>query len=136
MDTELTGDFNSSDPFKSSLPGASAKDLAGAYENATKKQWTQPLGFKFALFEVANDVLSRAKSLDAKAIADAIRATNMQTIVGPVRWAGQPVKNVTVTPLVGGQWRKGTQHPYDLVIVNNKHSPQIPVAGKLELLPG
>jgi branched-chain amino acid transport system substrate-binding protein len=123
-------------PFTSSLiPGLKAADLCARYTAAAKKQWTQPLGFKFALFEVAYDALTRAKSIDAKAIADAVRATNMQTIVGPVRWAGQPVKNVTVTPLVGGQWRKGAQYPYDLVIVNNKHSPQIPVAGKLEALP-
>ena len=47
-------------PFKSSLTGMSAKDLAGAYEGATKKQWTQPIGFAHALFEVAVDVLKRA----------------------------------------------------------------------------
>ena len=123
-------------PFTSSLiPGLKAADLASQYMAASKKQWTQPLGFKFALFEVAYNVLSRTKALSPDAIIAAVKATNCQTIVGPVRWAGQPVKNVTITPLVGGQWRKGKQYPYDLMIVNNKHAPQIPVAGKLELLP-
>ena len=124
-------------PFTSSLiPGMKASDLAARYMAASKKQWTQPLGFKFALFEVAGNVLSRCTNIDdPKAIAASLRATNMQTIVGPVRFSGQPVKNVTVTPLVGGQWRKGAQYPYDLVIVNNARAPQIPMAGKLEYLP-
>ena len=35
---------------------------------------------------------------------------NYNSIVGPVKWGGQPVKNVTKTPLVAGQWqRKGEQ---------------------------
>ena len=37
----------------------SAKDLAAAYERATKKQWTQPIGFVHALFELAVDVMKR-----------------------------------------------------------------------------
>jgi branched-chain amino acid transport system substrate-binding protein len=97
------------------------------------KPWTQPIGFQHALFEVAIDTLKRAKSLDPKAIRDAIAATDYQSIVGPVKWTGQPVKNVTKTPLVAGQWqRKGDK--LDLVITANKPAPQIPVGGKMELL--
>src|SRR5882757_6286486 len=47
--------WSPSHPFKSSLTGVSAKDLAASYEAATKKQWTQPIGFVHALFEVAVD---------------------------------------------------------------------------------
>ena len=54
-------------------------------------------------------------------------------MVGPVKWTGQPVKNVSKTPLVAGQWqRKGDE--FDLVITENKSAPEIPVGGKLELL--
>ena len=71
----------------------------------TKKQWTQPLGFIHALFEVGLDALKRASSVDDKAaIVAAIKATNLNTIVGPISWAKGPVPNVTKTPLVGGQW--------------------------------
>jgi branched-chain amino acid transport system substrate-binding protein len=42
-------------PFKSSLTGATAGQLAAAYTTETKKQWTQPLGFVHALFEVGFD---------------------------------------------------------------------------------
>ena len=123
-------------PFTSSLiPGLTPKVYTAEYMAASKKQWTQPIGFKFALFEVAADVLKRTKKIDDKeSIVEAVRATNVQTIIGPVRWSGQPVKNVCRTPLVGGQWRQGKQFPYDLVIVNNQHAPNIPVGGKLEPL--
>src|SRR5437016_1693464 len=95
-------------PFKSGLTGQSAHELTDAYVKATSRPWTQPIGFKHALFEVAIDVLKRSKALEPKAILDAITATDYRSIVGPVKWAGMPVKNVTKTPLVSGQWqRKG-----------------------------
>src|SRR5215207_557333 len=46
-------------PFKSSLNGMSAKQLGDAYEQYSKKQWTQPIGFVHSLFEVGIDVLKR-----------------------------------------------------------------------------
>src|SRR4051812_7731281 len=124
-----------SHPFKSSLTGASAADLAAAYEKGTGKQWTQPLGFGHALFEVAADTLKRAMSLDDKAsIRDALVATNLNTIVGPIAWGKGPVKNVAKTPLVGGQWVKGKKHKYDLIVVNNQTASNIPAQGKLKLM--
>ena len=78
-------------------------------------------------------MLKRAKALEPKAILESIIATNYNSMVGPVRWTGQPVKNVTKTPLVAGQWqRKGDR--FDLVITANRPAPNIPVGGKLELL--
>ncbi len=53
-------------PFKSSLTGQSAAQLTEAYTAATKRPWTQPIGFQHALFEVAIDVLRRAKSLESE----------------------------------------------------------------------
>jgi len=125
-------------PFKSSLTGMSAKDLASAYEGATKKQWTQPIGFAHALFEVAADVLKRAPDRDPKAIAATIAATNLDTVVGKVQWGGANLppfaaKNVAKTPLVGGQWRF-KDGKYDIVITDNKTAPAIPVAGQMEAI--
>lgn len=122
-------------PFKSSLTGQSARQLGDAYEAATKKQWTQPLGFAHALFEIAADVLKRTKDLDSPAaIRDAIAATKLDTMVGHVAWGSGPMKNVAKTPLVGGQWRKGGKFKYDLVVVDNSLAPAIPVQDKLKLL--
>src|SRR6187397_1985437 len=119
-------------PFKSGLTRQSAKDLTDAYVNATKRPWTQPIGFQHALFEVAIDVLKRAKDPgDPKSILDAIVATNYQSIVGPIQWTGAPVKNVTKTPLIAGQWQR-KNGKFDLVIAENKTAPNIPVGGKLQ----
>jgi branched-chain amino acid transport system substrate-binding protein len=122
-------------PFKSSLTGQNARQLADGYETATKKQWTQPLGFAHALFEIAVDVLKRTKDLNSPAaIRDAIATTRLDTMVGHVAWGSGPVKNVAKTPLVGGQWRKGGKFKYDLVVVENSLAPAIPVQDKLKPL--
>jgi branched-chain amino acid transport system substrate-binding protein len=117
-------------PFKSGLTGETAQQYCDAYEKASGKQWTQPLGFKHANLEVAIDALKRTKKLDAKSIRDAIAQTDYQSIVGPITWKGgplNPVPNVCLTPLVGGQWEKGTKWKYDLNIVFNKTAPNIPL---------
>lgn len=121
-------------PFKSSLTGVTANELAGGYTAETGRPWTQPIGFKHALFEVTADVIKRASDLeDSAAIIEAIKTTNLNTIVGPVDWSKGPVKNVTKTPLVAGQWQKSGDG-FDLVITNNETAPEIPVTGTLKLL--
>jgi branched-chain amino acid transport system substrate-binding protein len=55
--------------------------------------------------------------------------------VGHIKWGGPgPFKNVSKTPLVLGQWVKGTKFKYDLVIVNNETSKNIPAGGTLKLM--
>ena len=127
--------WSPSHPFASSLTKQSAKALAEAYEASTKKQWTQPIGFAHALFEVAADALKRSKGVGAKDVRDAVVATNLATVVGPVKWGGQgPFKNVSKTPLVLGQWNKGTKYKVELSIVNNEAAKNIPTGGTLKLL--
>jgi branched-chain amino acid transport system substrate-binding protein len=127
--------WSPSHPFSSSLTGETAKQLADTYTQTTSQQWTQPIGFAHALFEVALDALKRTADLDDKAaIRDAIAATTLDTIVGNIAWTGQPFENIAKTPLVGGQWGKGTDFPYELTIVSNKDHPEIPAAGTLRLI--
>jgi len=119
-------------PFKSGLSGQRCRDLSYSYLIETKRPWTQPIGFQHALFEVAIDVLKRAKNLsDPKSILESIIATNYQSIVGPIQWTGTPVKNVTKTALVAGQWQR-KNGKFDLVITENKTAPNIPLGGKLQ----
>ena len=118
-------------PFKSSITGQSARELADAYTAATGRNWMVTLGFKQALFEVALDALKRAKDRSPEAIRDAIATTNMATIVGQVNFKTGPVPNVSKTPLVTGQWQKRGKG-LDLVIVDNTLAPNIPKQATLE----
>ena len=129
--------WSASHPFKSSLTGESAAELAAGFTKATGRPWTQPIGFVHALFEVAADVMKRADPTDSAAVIKAIAATKLDTIVGPVAWDGANVppfaaKNVAKTPLVGGQWRLKDGGGYDLVITDNRTAPNIPTGGKME----
>ncbi len=73
-------------PYTSSLTGQSAQELADAYEEGTGRQWTQPLGFSHALFEVAAAAVTAAGSTDGDAINDALDGLSVDTVVGPVEW--------------------------------------------------
>jgi branched-chain amino acid transport system substrate-binding protein len=121
-------------PFSSSLTGEAAKQLGDSYVAASGKPWTATLGFSHAIFEVALDVVKRAADLtDKAAIMAAIAATDLQTIVGPVNWANGPMKNITKTPMSGGQWQR-KDGKLELVIVNNKQNPNLPLTGEFKLL--
>ena len=79
-------------------------------------------------------MLERVGDVAEEALADAIRATSLSTIVGKVDWsrAQADFPNVSRTPLVGGQWRKGTTWPFELAIVSNTIHPEIPATGTLQ----
>ncbi len=127
-------------PFASSLTGTSASDLAKGYSAATGKQWTQPIGFVHALFEMAADVMGRVEdSRDPDEVTSAIAATQLNSIVGRLAFdgAGLPpfaATNVAKTPLVGGQWRLKDSGGYDLVVVDNTDHPDIPTGGTMEAI--
>jgi branched-chain amino acid transport system substrate-binding protein len=91
-----------------------------------------------ALFELAVDVMGRVDdSSDGDAVADAIAASNLNTVVGPIAFngAGLPpfaARNICKTPLVGGQWRLKDGGGYDLVIVDNSDQTSIPTGGTMQ----
>lgn len=130
--------WSPSHPFASSLTGQSAGDLAAGYTAATGKQWTQPIGFVHALFEMAANVMGRVEdSRDPDEVTSAIAATQLSSMVGRIAFdgAGLPpfaAQNVAKTPLVGGQWRLKDGGGYDLVIVDNSDHPNIPTGGTME----
>lgn len=122
-------------PFRSDVTGQTAAEFCADYERQTGKQWTQPMGFKHALFSVAIDVLKRTRNIDSpEAIRDAIRTTHYDSLVGPVAWTGDPVKNVCRTPLVGGQWVMGDRPHFNLLIVNDEGETEIPTQATLKPL--
>ena len=130
--------WSPSHPLKSSLNGLTAGEVAEAYTAATGRQWTQPIGFVHALFELSVDVMGRVNDVtDRDEVAAAIAASRLDTVVGPVAFGGENLPpfaqaNVSKTPLVGGQWRLRDGGGYDLVIVDNSDQPDIPTGGTME----
>lgn len=120
-------------PFKSSLTGQSSAELAAAYTKASGKPWSMPVGFKHSLFEVALAALKASEGKGAKAIRDALRNTDLDTIVGHVNFKKGPVPSVSKTPLVGGQWQK-KGNALELVIVENGLAGNVPLGGQLKLM--
>ena len=135
--------WSPSHPFKSSLSGETCKQIADDWTTKTNKEWAQPL-LHYAVFEIVADALKRTTNVDDKeAILSAIIATKLDTIQGHIEWSGgplNPVKNVCRTVLVGGQWVKGTQYPFELNLVDTSHAAgapfnvTIPETGKITKL--
>jgi branched-chain amino acid transport system substrate-binding protein len=122
-------------PFKSGLTGESAGELAANYTAATKRAWTQPLGFRHALLEVTIDVLKRtADPTNRNALRQAILETDYDSVIGKIKWGGPPVKNVCQTPVVGGQWQKKEDGSLEVVVVDNNNISIIPESSKLSIL--
>ncbi|MGB1091841.1 MAG: ABC transporter substrate-binding protein [Oceanobacter sp.] len=118
-------------PFNSGMTAQSSRDLAKEYIQAAGRNWTMPLGFKHALFEVAIDALLRSDGPGNKeSIRRALATTNYHSVVGTVNFQTGPVPNISKTPLVGGQWDYRYRH-LELLIVDNTGAPEIPLQARL-----
>ncbi|HUW64346.1 MAG TPA: ABC transporter substrate-binding protein [Spirochaetia bacterium] len=120
-------------PFKSSLTGQTAQQLGDAYTQATSKPPTAALGFYEAGWEVVNDVLTRAQDLDPNTIRDAIIATNLNTVLAPVKFNAEQWSR---TPVLQAQWvyqgAGGGSFPWKWVaFYADPNFPQIPATAKL-----
>ena len=63
-------------------------------------------GPAYACVQIMAAAIAKAGRLDATAIRDALAATNMQTVVGPVRFRAD---GTGIQPFVVVQWQNGTQ---------------------------
>ena len=123
-------------PFKSTLSGQTAKQLADDYEAQTRRDWTQPLGVVHALWELGISALKASGDpKDPERVSAAIAHTDLTTVIGRINWPTSPIKNVAKIRVVGGQWRilPGQPKP-QLFVTNNATAPEIPVQRKFELL--
>jgi branched-chain amino acid transport system substrate-binding protein len=111
-------------PYKSSITGQTASELSKAYAAASGKQPTSTLGYKYANIEIVVDALKRAQSLDREALRQAIAATDLDTMVGHIKYNQQ---NFCETTLVAGQWQRGENYPWEIRIISNKMAPEIPL---------
>jgi branched-chain amino acid transport system substrate-binding protein len=121
-------------PYKSSLDGTTASDFAANYKTASGNEWTQPMGFNYAVFEIAVAALKASGDpKDPSAVAHALSTLKGQAITGAYDFATGPVPHVSQVPELLAQWRP-VSGSYDLVVINNSLLPTVPTAGSLELL--
>lgn len=122
-------------PYSSTLTGQTGRQIAEQWEADQGRQWTQPLGYSHGLLEVAIDILKRsADPMDLTANRDAMAATDLETVVGRVKFGAGPHKNICTTPIFGGQWVKGQKWPYDLKVVDNTVNQLFPPEQKVAAL--
>lgn len=118
-------------PYKSSLSGQSSKEMAQAYEDTEKRQWTAGIGSRYAMMEVIMDTLSRTTNIDdPDSVRDALAATKLDTLCGPIDFTSGTVPNTSRMGVVHVQWdhsKEGYEFPYNMVIVDNTFHPDIPV---------
>ena len=90
-------------PGKSKFGGHTGQQLADAYEKVAGIQYAPPLAYVDAQYDVLFDALQRAGSKDKAALLKALAATDLETIVGQVKFND---KNYSVQPLGGAQWQE------------------------------
>ncbi len=121
-------------PYKSSLDGTTASAFAANYKTATGNEWTQPMGFNYAVFEIAVAALKASGNpKDGSAVAHALSTLKGEAITGAYDFSSGPVPHVSQIPELLAQWRL-VSGSYQLVVINNSLLPAVPVAGSLELL--
>ncbi|HEY7320450.1 MAG TPA: amino acid ABC transporter substrate-binding protein [Candidatus Binatia bacterium] len=81
-------------------------ELNEAHQKLLKRPADPLVGPSYACIQILADAISRAGSLDHDKIRDAIAATKMTTVIGPVRFRSDGTGEVTV---FFQQWLKGKQ---------------------------
>jgi len=123
-------------PWTSELTGMSSAELGAWWEDVVGEPWSQVIGFKYAGVEIAADALIRAASLDPVKIRDAIGDTDLETMIGHIKY--DPETRVAQTKVVGGSWhvaghRDDGSPIAEIDIVYNAPYPAVPLTGVLEL---
>ena len=119
-------------PFSSGVTGISSADLGAAYAaDNDGREMPQPAGYAYASLEIAVDALTRAASTDPEAIRDALAATDLDTIVGPIKYDKESMGlHYGDTVIAGGQWQLQDDGTEKLVVIDNTVYDVIAVEGE------
>jgi branched-chain amino acid transport system substrate-binding protein len=90
-------------PGKSKYGGYTGQGLVDLYEKQNLgKYYSPPLAYTDASYDVLFDALQRAASTDRAKLVEALTKTDVDTVVGQVKFNAQ---HYSVQPLGGAQWR-------------------------------
>ena len=112
----------------------SSRVIAEGYEVSVGKQWNQQVGANASLLDAAVAALaSSGNPKDKAALAQALSVLKAETAVGPIDFTAGPVPNCATTGVVGVQWVKASEGPweFDLPIVSNADHPFVPTTADM-----
>ena len=118
-------------PYTSSLTGLTCQGIVDAWEAVESGPYSPALGLTGGgCFDVVTDVIQRTADLDDPAsYVEAIKATDLDTIVGHIKFDA-PVANSALSPIVGGQWI-GSVGAWERNVATNGLYPDIPITGEV-----
>jgi branched-chain amino acid transport system substrate-binding protein len=122
-------------PAKSSLtPQLSASDLVDSFQAQTGKQWVQSIGGTYSLFEVAHQAFTGVSDPhDKQEVASALHRVNYKGMSGHINFSGGPAPGVSITPLLGVQWKASSgRYPFQMKVVDNTNIPAVQVQAPLQ----
>jgi len=122
-------------PAKSSLtPQLSASDLVDSFQAQTGKQWVQSIGGTYSLFEVAHQAFTGVSDPhDKQEVASALHRVNYKGMSGHINFSGGPAPGVSITPLLGVQWKASSGgYPFQMKVVDNTNIPAVQVQAPLQ----
>jgi branched-chain amino acid transport system substrate-binding protein len=124
-------------PYKSSLTGESASQLASDFEHSTGNQWVDSLGSSYSLFEVAIEALKASDDPhDHAQVASKLQKVHYSGISGPINFGAGPAPGVGIVKPVGVQWKPGKKlfgkkFPWQEFVVDNSLNKDVPINGDL-----
>jgi branched-chain amino acid transport system substrate-binding protein len=93
--------------FHYSLKYPGTKEVVDMYETEMKEKPYETVGCGWASAQILADAITRAGSLDKKKIRDAMAATNMMTVAGPVKFKPNGPAEIQYVPVV--QYQNGIE---------------------------
>ncbi len=122
-------------PARSSLdPKLTANQLANSFQEQTGREWVQSIGGTYSLFEVAQQAFtSVGDPHDHPEVADALHRVNYTGMSGPLNFSSGPAPGVSITPLVGVQWKATSgAYPFQMKVVDNTKLNAVKVESPLQ----
>jgi len=124
-------------PYKSGLTGISCEEIGAAYQADNGGVMPQPAGYAYAALELAVEAFQKAGTTDKEAVMAALKSLDVETIVGPIKYDKE--MNGLVygeTVIAGGQWQKGEDGKWNLVVIDATTYPELSVAITGSYIPG
>lgn len=124
-------------PYKSGLTGVSCEELGAAYLEDNGGVMPQPAGYAYAALELAVNAFAEAGTTDKEAVMEALKATDTETIVGPIKY-DKEMNGLAYgeTVIAGGQWQKDDDGNWNLVVIDATTYPELEVAITGEYIEG